>query len=256
MGTEVQNEKLATETSERKRSSFKWSGAARNLVREHPEAGGRDLRQLITKLQKETGYPRRACRLFFKRFGLSLREGHNKWTQENQDELLSLLEQHTVCEAARILARSPKSLYGMLYRLGRSARLSHDWFSVPSLAEALYVSHEKIRSWIRKGWLRATHKKIGARTWTMIKPDDFGDFCRRHTKEVVGNRLHRERLEFVYRFVFPPSHAELLPVRSSKKERAAFEVQMMNEASASADDNNDNLEDIGSEARHPWDRIA
>lgn len=36
------------------------------------------------------------------------------------------------------------------------------------------------------------------------------------TKDVVGNRLTRERLEFVYRFAFPPSHAELLPVRERK----------------------------------------
>ena len=37
--------------------------------------------------------------------------------------------------------------------------------------------------------------------------------------------LNKERLDFVYRFVFPPSHAELLPVRDSKKEREAYEQQ-------------------------------
>ena len=43
---------------------------------------------------------------------------------------------------------------------------------------------------------------------------------------MVGNRLDRDRLEFVRNFVFAPSHAELLPVRESKKERAAYEVQI------------------------------
>jgi hypothetical protein len=33
-------------------------------------------------------------------------------------------------------------------------------------------------------------------------------------------------LEFVRNFVFPPSHAELLPVRAAKKERAAYDAQV------------------------------
>ena len=33
-------------------------------------------------------------------------------------------------------------------------------------------------------------------------------------------------LNFVQAFVFPPSHAELLPVRESKKERAAYDEQV------------------------------
>jgi hypothetical protein len=46
---------------------------------------------------------------------------------------------------------------------------------------------------------------------------------------VVGNRLSKERIEFVYHFAFPPSHAELLPVRQSKKERAAYEQRLRQE---------------------------
>ncbi len=47
--------------------------------------------------------------------------------------------------------------------------------------------------------------------------------------DVVGNRLTKERLDFVYHFAFPPSHAELLPVRESKKERSAYEAQLKEE---------------------------
>ncbi len=57
----------------------------------------------------------------------------------------------------------------------------------------------------------------------IIGAEDFCEFCREHTKDVVGNRLSKERLDFVYHFAFPPSHAELLPVRESKKERDAYE---------------------------------
>jgi hypothetical protein len=39
---------------------------------------------------------------------------------------------------------------------------------------------------------------------------------------VIGNRLNLERLEFVYKYVFPPDHNYLLSVREHKKERAAM----------------------------------
>jgi hypothetical protein len=45
----------------------------------------------------------------------------------------------------------------------------------------------------------------------------------------VGNRLTRERLDFVYHFAFPPSHAGLLPVRSALKEERAYETQLKEE---------------------------
>lgn len=60
---------------------------------------------------------------------------------------------------------------------------------------------------------------------TIIEAEDFCNFCRKQTKDVVGNRLRKERLEFVYHFAFPPSHAELLPVARGKKERNAYEEQ-------------------------------
>jgi hypothetical protein len=43
---------------------------------------------------------------------------------------------------------------------------------------------------------------------------------------VIGNRLNVERLEFIYKYVFPPDHNYLLSVRASKKERAAFDQSL------------------------------
>lgn len=37
------------------------------------------------------------------------------------------------------------------------------------------------------------------------------------------------RFDFVYQFAFSPSHAELLPVRESKKERTAYQAQLKTE---------------------------
>jgi hypothetical protein len=65
--------------------------------------------------------------------------------------------------------------------------------------------------------------------------EEFCNSCKKHTKEVVGNRLTEERLDFVYHFVFPPSHAELLPVRESEKEREAYEKQFQEQSDNDSD---------------------
>ncbi len=79
----------------------------------------------------------------------------------------------------------------------------------------------------------------------VIEAEDFCEFCRQHTKDVVGNRLTEERLDFVYHFVFPPSHAELLPVRESKKERTAYEKRV--EEAARYEPEGANMDDEGAE---------
>jgi len=38
-------------------------------------------------------------------------------------------------------------------------------------------------------------------------------FCKARSRNIVGRRLNIDRFNLVKDFVFPPSHAELLPVR-------------------------------------------
>jgi len=70
----------------------------------------------------------------------------------------------------------------------------------------------------------------------VIDAEAFCEFCKQHSREIVGRRLNPERLSFVQRFVFPPSHMELLPVREAKKEQAEFEAQMKKEAESAVDE--------------------
>jgi hypothetical protein len=53
---------------------------------------------------------------------------------------------------------------------------------------------------------------------------------------IVGRRLNVERLSFVQTFVFPTSHMELLAVREAKKEQAAHDMQLKEEAVSEADE--------------------
>jgi hypothetical protein len=78
--------------------------------------------------------------------------------------------------------------------------------------------------WIDRGWFKVRVVETGRLKKEIIYADDFAEFCKRYRHVVVGHRLNKDRLDFVHNFVFPPSHVELLPVRESKKERAAFDA--------------------------------
>ena len=211
------------------RREFRWSKAARDLVRANMEAAGNELSALLTKLEEESGNPRWACRRFVRRMGVKSKRAYRVWTEPEQQRLLKLIDLHPINEVAKLMRRSESSVWHMLYRLGANAKMGKDSFTKYTLAVALQVRPETVETWINRGWLNATETEAGRGKRIVIQAADFCEFCRQYTKDVVGNRLTKERLDFVYHFAFPPSHAELLPVRESKKERQAYDELSHNE---------------------------
>lgn len=205
--------------SGKERRALRWPKAARDRVRENLHARGPELRALIATLAHETGYPRSACRRFTRSMGIPAMREQKSWTVTEQQRLIKLLDLHPVSEIAKVMHRSRSSIWHMLYRLGANAQMGKDSFTKYTLASMLHVRVDTIEQWIQKGWLKCRELESGR---TIIEAADFCEFCKLHTRDVVGNRLRKERLEFVYHFAFPASHAELLPVRQSKKERAAY----------------------------------
>jgi hypothetical protein len=223
-----------------------WPKAAYDLVRANKEASGEELQALISRLQTEYGKPRWACWRFVRRRGIEFKRQQRKWTQAERDKLVNLIaDNHSVRHVAGVLRRSSHSVWHMLRRLGISTKMSKDGFTKYQLSRALYVRPERIQSWADRGWL-----KIGDDG--TINAEDFCNFCKKHAKDVVGERLKVERLEFVRLYVFPPRHAESLAVRESKKERAAYEEQALAQAeragkppgSEDAEDGDDGLQVI------------
>jgi hypothetical protein len=157
--------------------------------------------------------------------GVRSKRSYRAWTAPEQQRLLKLIDLYPINQIAKVMRRSQSSIWHMLYRLGANAKMGKDSFTKYTLAVALHVRPETVEGWIQRGWLKATEMETGRRKRIVIDAEDFCEFCRLHTKDVVGNRLTKERLEFVYHFAFPPSHATLLPVRDSMKERSAYEVQ-------------------------------
>jgi hypothetical protein len=161
-----------------------------------------------------------------RRLGIRSKRSQWGWTEAEQQRLVKLIDLHPVHEIAKILRRSDSSVWHMLFRLGASAAMGKDGFTKNTLAIALHVSPSQIEFWITQGWLKASEIETVRVKRVLIAAEDFCVYCRLHTKDVVGNRLTKERLEFVYHFAFPRSHAELLPVRDSKKERGCYEAQI------------------------------
>jgi hypothetical protein len=226
------------------RRTFRWPGAARELVRAYlgsPEAkdngpaGRIALKMLITQVATVSGNPRGACWRFARQAGLKAKGSYRGWTKEEQQKLLALIGSHSLGQVTLLMRRSPTSIRSMLHRLGASARMGQDWFSKHALAEALHVRADAVQKWIDRGWLKCRTVGSDGLQRQMIDAEDFCEFCKQHRQEIVGNRLNADRLDFVRTFVFPPSHMELLPVRGAKKEQEAFEEQMKEQAEEEAE---------------------
>lgn len=207
------------------RREFQWSQAVRDMVQANLYANGKQLAALITAIQRESGLPRGACWRFARKLGIRSKRHQRPWTPTEEQRLIKLLDLHPITEIARLMRRSRSSIFHKLYRLGANAKMGQDSFTKYTLATALNVNVSQIEEWISRGLLKSHEIVCGKTVRVIIEAEDFCDFCRKHTRDVVGNRLHKERLDFVYHFAFPPSHAELLPARESKRERSAFEEQ-------------------------------
>jgi hypothetical protein len=180
------------------RHAFRWSKAARELVRANANAAGKALSVLLTSLVEESGNPRWACRRFIRSMGVRNKKPYRTWTAQEQQRLLKLIDLHPVNEISRLMRRSHSSIWHMLQRLGANAKMGKDSFTKYTLAIALHVRPETVDGWIRRGWLRAREIETGHGRRTVIEAEDFCAFCKEHTKDVVGNRLSKERLDFVY----------------------------------------------------------
>src|SRR5438270_2702856 len=160
------------------RREFRWSKAARDLVRANINAAGNELSALLTKLEEESGYPRWACRRFARRMGVKSRRSYRTWTAPEQQRLLKLIDLYPINEVAKLLRRSQSSIWHMLYRLGANAKMGKDSFTKYTLAATLHVRPDTVEAWINHGWLKATETETGCGKRTVLQSEAFSYMCR------------------------------------------------------------------------------
>jgi hypothetical protein len=210
------------EQGKSRRRAYHWPGEARALVASYLRndcSGDNPLRsqlgvsELVTSITTLTGHPRDVCFRFVRQLGVGGKKAYKEWTRAEQQRLLDLISLNPPYEVAKLLNRSRGSVYRMLNRLGISAQIGREWFTVYTLAQVLHIGSREVQKWIDSGLLRSRPVETGGLTKSIIDPDDFAEFCKTHGSIVVGRRLCLDRLEFVRSFVFPPRHTELLHVR-------------------------------------------
>ena len=221
---------MNADTAQVTTNRINWSPEAEALVAKYLEENGnaRDrvqFQKLLASLEQLTKKPRYACRRFAHRLGVANAQDYRSWSRVDQQRLLDLIVNNPPHEVAKLMRRSTGSVRAMLQRLGMNAQMGRDWFTKLTLAEALHIRVDEVQRWIERGWLKTRTVETGRLKKQIIDADDFSEFCKKYRSEIVGRRLNAERLEFVRTYVFPPSHVELLPVRNSKKERAAYDAQ-------------------------------
>lgn len=133
------------------RREYRWSKAARDLVRANLEASGAGLSYLISRLERESGNPRRACWKFARRMGIRSKRVQRRWTQAEKQRLEKLLDLQQVNEIATTLRRSQSSVWHKLYRMGACAAMGRDSFTKNTLAVALHISPMQVEGWINRG---------------------------------------------------------------------------------------------------------
>jgi hypothetical protein len=219
---------VGSQGQQSRRNRVLWPKGAEVLVAQYLKAvrngssQGSQFEDLITVLGTLTGNPREDCIRYARSAEAGCQRSNRSWTRREQQRLLDLIALNPSAEVAKQMKRSPGSIRAMLRRLGASAQMGRDWFTKLTLAAALHIRVEEVQKWVDRGWLKCRIVETGKLKKEIIDADEFAKFCKNYRHAIVGNRLNPDRLEFVRTFVFPGSHAELLSVRESKKERAAY----------------------------------
>ena len=228
------------------RMPLDWSSEARTLAKQAKVLSGMKLCQLVRRIQRQTGRTGQECWRFVIKNGITEELNHRRWSSEELDEARELLTKYSVEEVAKRLRRSPRALRNALHRRKLSVReIRCDCFSLGSLAHVLHVRPSEVRTWIAQGWLEASIKQAGGRSWYQITPEALTNLYKHHLPDLLNRRIPNHSLFEAYvQYCFSPKHTtgtQLLEVRRDKREREAFE-SLHNRESASEKDEEEDLD--------------
>jgi hypothetical protein len=213
------------------RRTFRWPKAARDIVKAHLQASGRERTELITRLSEITGNPRDACFRFAYSLGLRNKRAQRAWAEPESQALLDLaLQGYSAKAIASKLGRSRGSIGRQLRREGITLKVYRDTYSKHQLARLLHIRPRAVQKWVDDGLLAARREPTGKTSRLIILAEDFHGFAETHYDRLVKGYVKDGRLDFLLEVVFPRCHSDLFQTRSAKKEEAAYQEQMLAEA--------------------------
>jgi hypothetical protein len=135
--------------------------------------------------------------------GLRSKKPYRRWSHEESERLLQLFELHPLGTTARKLNLSTSSVESMLIRLGVTAQMYKDSFTKHLLASLLHIRPAVVQKWIDTGMLKARREGTTTLPRMIIEAEDFTRFCKTHPEAILRGHVRQDRLEFVFKFVFP-----------------------------------------------------
>ena len=113
--------------------------------------------------------------------------GPRHWTEEEMEHLLDLAGDYHLTEVCRYYnkwaasknypARSRIALKSKLTKSGFSIKPEGKWISLMYASETLGRSHQTVRNWIRKGWIKPDHVRLPTPRCTLIHRRAFDNLA-------------------------------------------------------------------------------
>lgn len=172
-----------------------WTDEERAIIRRDYKHTHESARQLASQLSHMTGQPitEFAVRGQITWMGIAKSDDRRPWTREEEEKLMTLVNQYNVRAIAKKMHRGINSITNKIKRLHLSRSCRYGWYSKAEVMAILGHDHKWVQVRIDSGALKASYhfgpnSKPGQRGMAMwhIDEKDLKAYIRRYPEELVG----------------------------------------------------------------------
>jgi hypothetical protein len=179
-----------------------------------------DVTDLLDHVVRLTGFPRSTVVLRAGQLGLSLTK-RRPWTAEEESLLRELYGTMSLRRIAQRLKRSESAIRNKGFSLGMQNEIFAS-YSENQLKDLFGVTHQKVRNWVRRGWLtldqdcRIPEKSVERFVWNHLEEVEFRRVDEAWLKGILlpsfGLKVSPDRLRNMEPGDFPVTSSAVLGV--------------------------------------------